>query len=1083
MIRFTQNLAKGLWARWGWSVRLRDVIMFSLLPLLVGLYVVAAAILDYSSVRQFDDSWSRYVKLDSFFVERISGLLKLPKMWALQRRLTAEKDDSGIIRLVMPRGLWNSWEGDSLAFFDQWANSTLVRGNNLSPVKLRKRGDNSVHWMTEKKSFTLRTRHSTLFKGYSRLAFSAKTVLQSFTVARLANEFDLLAPFTTVAPVFVNERFYGIFRVLEVIDESFLRRHNRLPGNIFRGDAAERGEVYKGLPRGLTENPYIWDRVAKDHLPSAHADSTLQAFLLASNGTTFNDHLRLMSWVDQDEISRLLALMLVVGDPLHISDVNNNFWYLDPSSGLLHPIPWDLRLLVLKVVQTRHYRVSRLLAELLRSPFVLDRALHVLYEKISGDHLMQTAQREMWGVYERYREHFQYDRLREPFVPYPGTPEDVLYGLRQNISLLNDWFNDSVVAFHAEPQGANGMILDFEARGYTGSDLHAIGIEGDMKMAESVRLVADVNRNGILDPSDQEIDGKWTATPSGGQLMLANPQALLPGIDTDKPGIKPAPLQYRFFLTFRSSNGSRPQVSGIRADLRNRLTGKVPQIIEWRAGEPVSATPSWHPWQYPSLQPSVVHRIRGDTRLHETLIITKGDMLVIDPGTTVRLDPDVSILSLGRVVARGTSDRPITFRPSVTGKPWGTFALQGEGANGSDFEHVRFRGGGGATLGRIEYTGMVDVHRAQQVTFNNCDFSENVRSDDALHAAHSNLLIQNSTFLRTNSDSIDFDYSSGMIANNRFEASGNDSIDLMGSAPQIIGNHITGAGDKGISVGEDSRPFVFNNYIVRSQTGIGIKDQSEPFLLHNMITQNKIGINQYAKNWRYGNGGWGKLADTTVVNNGTDIESDKHSRLTIVGIEKNATGPMPVSMRTARTASTDSAWIFAQYGIRPASDSAGQINGWKEIKPVVPKVLGTFEDDFEETTDGWRGFGGVSRLEKRDYDLQATFFRSQGYISRNVDWDLTDRAYTYVAVLELAGRNIRSAAVSVLGAADGEMTRSFALTGGLSSYAFVTVELKPGRYKTIKIAADPGVNTGRVHLHGYRLYAIPKGDLAVMRGQ
>ena len=144
---------------------------------------------------------------------------------------------------------------------------------------------------------------------------------------------------------------------------------------------------------------------------------------------------------------------------------------------------------------------------------------------------------------------------------------------------------------------------------------------------------------------------------------------------------------------------------------------------------------------------------------------------------------------------------------------------------------------------------------------------------------------------------------------------------------------------------------------------------------------------------------------------------------------------------------------------------------------MAPKVLGTFEDDFEETADGWLEAGGVSRLEKRDNDLQATFFRRQGYISRNVDWDLTDPAYTYQAVFELAGRNLRSAAVSVLGA-DAEVMRSVQLAEGLSLYSFVTVELKPARYKTIKIAADPGVNTGRVRLHNYRLYIIPKGNFA-----
>ena len=88
--------------------------------------------------------------------------------------------------------------------------------------------------------------------------------------------------------------------------------------------------------------------------------------------------------------------------------------------------------------------------------------------------------------------------------------------------------------------------------------------------------------------------------------------------------------------------------------------------------------------------------------------------------------------------------------------------------------------------------------------------------------------------------------------------------------------------------------------------------------------------------------------DTTVVDNGTDIESDKHSRLTKVDIEVDGGSPMPVSTRANASASTDLAWIFAHYGIRPASNSACLIDGWKEIKPVAPRLVGTFEDDFGE---------------------------------------------------------------------------------------------------------------------------------------
>jgi parallel beta-helix repeat protein len=371
---------------------------------------------------------------------------------------------------------------------------------------------------------------------------------------------------------------------------------------------------------------------------------------------------------------------------------------------------------------------------------------------------------------------------------------------------------------------------------------------------------------------------------------------------------------------------------------------------------------------------------------------------------------------------------------------------------------------------------MVSIHRTSLVSLRNCELSDNVRSDDALNAIHSNLTIEHCTFRQANSDAVDFDYSSGKIANNRFEASGNDAIDLMGSSPQIIGNHITGSGDKGISIGEGSHPFVFNNYIARSNRGIEVKDRSEPFLVHNTIIQNSIGILQSAKNWRYGSGGWGKLVNTVVAENKTDIESDKVSRLTTAGFGAAVKGPMAVSAKAGPSAPTETAWILAHYGIRTASNAVGQIDSWMAVKSSAPRVLSTFEDNFEATTDGWAGVGGVSRLEKRDQDLQATLSRRQGHISRNVDWNLTDPGYTYVAVFEVAGRNLRSAGISVL-SDDSEITHPFAVAGNLASYGFVSVKMKPGYYTTIKIVGDPGTNTGRIQLHSYRLYAIPKGDL------
>lgn len=1075
MMPFARSFGALRWTRWWQSVRLRDVIVVCLVPVCIGIYLVAAAIQDYRNYRQFDDSWSSYEELNTFFVGRFSAAFALPKLWELQRRLNPEKPDPGIVRLAVAPELWTAWQAEPLALIDQWNDATLIQGKDLLPVRLRKRGDNSVHWVTAKKSFTLATRKGNLFKGYSRLSFSAKTVLQSHIVARLAGEFDLLAPFTTVAPVFVNEKFYGIFRVGEIIDESFLLHQKRMPGNVFRGDNAERGEVYKGLPRGLSVNPYIWDRVVKDRQLSSNADATLQAFLADSNGTTFDDHLRLMGWVNQDEIARLLALMLVVGDPIHLSDVNNNFWYEDPSSGLLHPIPWDFRLIVLEVLQNRNYRVSRLMAEFLRNPFVLDGALRTIQRKIAGDSLLGTAEKAIGSVYDRYREHFEYDIQREPFTPYVGKPQDVLHGLRSNLRLLNGWINDSTVAFHAEARSAGSAILDFEARGYAGNDLHAIIVDGESKSLPAARLVADRNRNGVLDPADQEISGKWTPTATGAQLLLAHPMALIPGLDPDKAGIQPAPVLYRFFLVPRDAKGSGA-LGAIRADLRNRLTGKPATVVPWRAGAPVAASASWHPWQYP-IPVSMVHRLSGDTHLRETLIIPKQDTLIIEAGSTIRLARDVSILSYGRVVARGTKERPIVFRPAVERQPWGTFALQGEGANGSELDHVRFSGGGGALLKRVEYRGMVTIHWAKGVLLKNCELADNVRSDDTLKAVHSEMTIENCTFLRANADAVGFNYSSGAIINNRFVDSAGDAIELMASAPQIIGNQITGAGDKGIFVSQESHPIIFSNHIARNSRGIEVNDGSEPVLVQNRVVENDIGVVQSTKHSHYGSGGWAKLVNSPVTKNKTDIKSDKDSRLTQSerGSTKDDTPP-PADVSAG---SGELAWIFAHYGIRPGPlNGSGQVDSWTRVEPIRPRVFGKFADNFAGATDGWVGGGGLFQLEKRNHDLQATIRRGRGQFYLNVDWDLSDPKYTYLAVFELAGKNLKNLRVAAV-SPQGEAARSFEAGSGLSEYRFITLELKPGRYSSIKVSAEPKADTGRVNLHSYRLYAIPKESSSV----
>jgi hypothetical protein len=161
----------------------------------------------------------------------------------------------------------------------------------------------------------------------------------------------------------------------------------------------------------------------------------------------------------------------------------------------------------------------------------------------------------------------------------------------------------------------------------------------------------------------------------------------------------------------------------------------------------------------------------GDVHMHEDLLIPEGGSLTIDAGTTLTLDPDVSIESRGPVNARGTDAKPITIQRSNPDLPWGVIALQGVGAKGSRFEHVRFLGGGARQVGRVEYKGSVCAHNVPGVVFESCEFAYNSRCDDLINMVKSQADFVRCHFHHANADSVDYDMSGGLVAYNQIEGS------------------------------------------------------------------------------------------------------------------------------------------------------------------------------------------------------------------------------------------------------------------------------------------------------------------------
>jgi parallel beta-helix repeat protein len=495
-------------------------------------------------------------------------------------------------------------------------------------------------------------------------------------------------------------------------------------------------------------------------------------------------------------------------------------------------------------------------------------------------------------------------------------------------------------------------------------------------------------------------------------------------------------MTYRLFVTGNVTDK-------LKLRLTNRVTGKPPALEQLAEGVPIGEPTAWHVWRF-TQRPAATHRFSGNVHLTETLRIPPGDSVVAEPGTTFTLDPNVSFVSKGAVRFEGSKDRPIRVVPAVAGQPWGAFSLMGSGTDGSIFRHVEFIEGGGALVDRVEYIGMVNVHRARGVVFDSVLFMRNRRSDDTMHFVHSEFTMTNSRFVEANGDALDLDISTGLIRDNVFEGSGGDAIDLMTSTPTIIGNRIRNAGDKGISVGEASAPIIFANSIESSPIGIEIKDQSTPIILNNDINNNKLGLGSKVKNWQYGGSGFGFVANTRLKGNEKAVDADQTSRLTAVavaGLDRFGTdAPAPAEL----------SWLYGRLGIKLDQPCLGIPAHWQIVGPVPPVVELRFVDDFQSIADEWNGSERVTTLDKRHDALVAEAEGGAATISRNVDWDIGSG----LLAVALAGRDLQRVRIEVEGQR-GTVARDLVVPDDQSRFAILELPLPADRYRRISVHFEP----------------------------
>lgn len=757
----------------------------------------------------------------------------------------------------------------------QYVKGQLFDGRRFQKIKFRYRGDFWPHWARHKKSLRVKTKKAELFEGMRRfnlLAPKFREQLQTDLGNRFASLMGLIAPRTELVSVVLNGKRQGVHVLVEQLDESTLRRHQRMPGDLYVGELVAK-DRYAGVNSEVFEHAGLWEKVAVYNRLPAESRKPMERLIKLLNAVPSKGvHRELTQLLDVDAWGLFMAYETLT-QTRHFDAVHNWRLYFDPSRGKFVPVVWDplawqwalhlepqmdilrtrlhARLLANgDFLRARHRAIEDFFATGSDRIFLkeVDRTVNVMESEVDRDPNLEPTNTEL--VIERMRV------LRDAIA-------------RTFVYMQQGYLERDGEVRYVEP-GTDGLLsLSFTGR----QPVRRIVLDYLEPIREPLSVIVRYWKAG------QTVESDVTGATSvrGAKIEIA--ANLLPNFTPKMPADLPLEHQLETHTAHYeiSFQGIKPSNRVLQVTVergseeleRARRVNDLPRETFGNLWAVVLPQPSRRPLVW---QGEVV--IDGIREIN--------DDLVLEPGTTIRMEPGAGLILRKRLLARGTVDNPIRFLPASEGQePWGAVVLLGPTASGSVLRHCVFAEGSGMEYNLVDYSAMFSVHDVQGVEVEQTLFRDSKLTDDMIHAVYSKISLRDCTLLRALSDAIDLDISQGRIERCRILDSGNDAIDLMTTHAVVLDTLLQGNGDKGVSVGEGSQLLAVNNHITKNQFGVQSKDGSVAVLYNVELTDNGCSLDAYRKNWRYGNGGTIFLYKGHVVDNQNPMSADKRSRIDV----------------------------------------------------------------------------------------------------------------------------------------------------------------------------------------------------------
>ena len=372
------------------------------------------------------------------------------------------------------------------------------------------------------------------------------------------------------------------------------------------------------------------------------------------------------------------------------------------------------------------------------------------------------------------------------------------------------------------------------------------------------------------------------------------------GLDED---LNPKKRTYRFEISFDAEE--KVLIENLTIKMRNDITGieidvddVYVQIIDSNEYYDVPEVFLMDEFgkKYPTLnlayndETERLTLLKGDYILEKDLIIPRINAFIMEAGVNVLMGKNKSILSYSPVNVEGSRSEPVVIRSLVKDKPFGTFAILGEGKekSKSTIDWLDISGGNEKWINGVYFSGQLSIYHVD-VNINNVAVHGG-HADDGLIVKYSYVVIDNSDFYDNVADQADLDFVFGVVKNSDFKGSkegkGGDNLDLSGSRILIRNNKFSQSTDKGISIGEETEALLYKNTFSNNNVSVAVKDLSKVYFVENSFSNNNIAINSYQKKPLFG-GSFSYIYDNDYISNGKDFSTDEKSKIYKINLTNN----------------------------------------------------------------------------------------------------------------------------------------------------------------------------------------------------